>query len=209
LLQLIANLIVLPSKILKIGLTGGIGCGKSTAVGLFGEAGWSTLQTDAIARDLLEHDAQVRSALHERWEKDVFRPDGTVNRKAIAGKVFVNRTELDWLESLLHPKVRVVWETTLAKAPRLNWLVEIPLLYEKKLETKFDLTICIESPPQIAEKRMLLREYSKEEIRRRRQQQLSLEEKVRRSDYVISNSGSLEFLQLQIQRLNKQLNPFT
>ena len=187
---------------MKIGLTGGIGCGKSTVVGLFAEAGWSTLQTDAIVRDLLDNDTTVQSALRERWKETVFHPDGTVDRQAIARQVFANDSELEWLESLLHPRVRIIWETALAEAPDACWLVEIPLLFEKKLETKFDSTLCVESDPQIAEKRRLLKGHPKTETRQRRQRQMSLEEKIRRSDYVISNSGSLAFLKLQIQRFN-------
>ena len=190
---------------MRIGLTGGIGCGKSTVVGLFAEDGWSTLQADAIVRDLLEHDAAVLSALRERWGDAVFQSDGVVDRKAVAERVFKNTAELNWLESLLHPKVRNVWETALAKVPNGYWLVEIPLLFEKKLETKFDLTICVESAPEIAEKRLLLKGYSLTEIRQRRQRQMLLEEKIRRSDYVISNSGSLEFLKLQTKQLSKQI----
>lgn len=190
---------------MKIGLTGGIGCGKSTVVGLFARYGWSTLQADAIVRDLLENDAAVQSALLERWGEAVFQTDGAVDRKAVAERVFKNTTELNWLESLLHPKVRNVWETALAKVPNGYWLVEIPLLFEKKLETKFDLTICVESAPEIAEERLLLKGYSLTEIRQRRQRQMLLEEKIRRSDYVISNSGSLEFLKLQTKQLSNQI----
>ncbi len=190
---------------MKIGLTGGIGCGKSTVAGLFAEDGWSILQADAIVHDLLESNAAVQSALRERWGDAVFKPDGTVDRKAVAERVFKETTELDWLESLLHPEVRNAWEIALAKAPNEYWLVEIPLLFEKKLETKFDLTICVESSPQIAEKRLLLKGYSLTEIEQRRQRQMLLEEKIRRSDHVISNSGSLEFLKLQTRQLSNQI----
>lgn len=172
---------------------------------MFAEDGWSTLQADAIVRDLLEQDAAVQSALRERWGAAVFQLDGTVDRKAVAERVFKNTTELDWLESQLHPKVRNVWETALAGTPDEYWLVEIPLLFEKKLETKFDLTICVESSPKIAEKRLLLKGYSLTEIGRRRRRQMLLEEKIRRSDHVISNSGSLDFLRLQTQQLSNQI----
>ncbi len=190
---------------MKIGLTGGIGCGKSTVVELFAKLGWSVLQTDIIVRDLLDHDAQVRLALRERWNEKVICPDGSVDRKAIAKLVFNDDYELAWLESLLHPQVRAIWKTTLAKAPNKYWLVEIPLLFEKKLETKFDSTLCIECDPGTSESRRSLEGHSKTETRQRRHRQMSLEEKIRRSDYVISNSGSLEFLKLQIQRFNQQI----
>jgi dephospho-CoA kinase len=147
----------------------------------------------------------VRSALRERWAETVFRADGSVDRKAIAKRVFEDKTELDWLESLLHPSVRNTWETALAEAPDRYWLVEIPLLFEKKLETKFDSTICIEASPVAVKKRMISRGYSPSEIRQRCQFQMPLKEKICRSDYVISNSGSLEFLKLQIKQLIQQI----
>lgn len=167
------------------------------------------MQTDAIVRDLLDHDTRIQSALRERWKETVFCPDGTVNRKAIAKQVFENESELTWLESLLHPRVRTVWESALAEAPNECWLVEIPLLFEKKLETKFDSTLCVESAPKVAEVRRLLKGHPETGTRQRRQRQMSLEEKIRRADYVISNSGSLEFLRLQTQRFNQQIKRLT
>ena len=190
---------------MKIGLTGGIGCGKSTVTDLFAKAGWQTVQTDAIVRDLLDNDTAVQTALLGRWGGTVVRADGAVDRKAIARLVFDDKHELEWLESLLHPKVRNVWETEISKAPDQHWVVEIPLLFEKKLETRFHSTICIESTPYVVEQRMVLRGYSLNEIRQRRQWQMSLKEKICRSDYVISNSGNLAFLKLQIQRFIKQI----
>ena len=167
------------------------------------------MQTDAIVRDLLDQDAEVQSALREHWHGTVFRSDGTVDRNEIAKKVFGNKAELNWLESLLHPRVRNAWETALVKSPDLRWLVEIPLLFEKKLETKFDSTICIACTPVVVNKRMVSRGYSLSEIDKRRQWQMSLEEKVCRSDYVITNSGSIEFLKLQIKRLIKEIEQLT
>lgn len=170
-------------------------------VRLFEAFGWSTLQTDAIAHDLLKSDNAVRSALEDRWGELAFQEDGTVDRKAIASLVFSNTQELDWLESLLHPKVRNIWETKLAGDQNLHWLVEIPLLFEKKLETQFDFTICVESNVGVVEKRALSKGHSKADIKQRCKRQMSLEEKIRRSDYVISNSGTLDFLKLQVEQL--------
>jgi dephospho-CoA kinase len=191
-------------RILKIGLTGGIGCGKSTVVQLFAEAGWRTIEADAVVRELLAGDAAVQVALRERWGDSVFIDDGSVDRKAVAGHVFTDAAELAWLESLLHPLVRQAWEAAIAQAPEANWLVEIPLLFEKRLETEFDLIVCVTSPPEVVESRMVHRGYSGAEIEQRRHRQMPLEEKARRADCVISNAGSLEFLKQQTKRLIAQ-----
>jgi len=131
--------------------------------------------------------------------------DGAVDRKAIAALVFTEKTELSWLEDLLHPKVRQSWKLAIQQLPARNWLVEIPLLFEKRLETEFDLIVCVTSSPEIVERRMVHRGYTQEEIEQRRNRQMPLEEKTRRADCVISNVGSLEFLKLQTKRLIAQI----
>ena len=198
-------LIIYEYKILKIGLTGGMGCGKSTVAQLFAEAGWCTVNTDEIVRGLFADDVQVHAALRERWGDAVFTVDGVVDRKAIAALVFTEKTELSWLEDLLHPKVRQSWKLAIQQLPARNWLVEIPLLFEKRLETEFDLIVCVTSSPEIVERRMVHRGYTQEEIEQRRNRQMPLEEKTRRADCVISNVGSLEFLKLQTKRLIAQI----
>ena len=190
---------------MKLGLTGGIGCGKSTVVGLFKEAGWCTVETDALVRDLLAEDAEVQAQLASRWGREVFREDGTVDRKAIAARVFSDPDSLEWLESLLHPRVRKSWEAILAAHPNQPSLVEIPLLFEKRLETQFDLTVCIACSPEVVDSRMLERGYSAAEIAQRRERQMPLEDKIQRADYLIANSGSLEFLKRQTNQLIGQI----
>ena len=135
----------------------------------------------------------------------VFAADEAVDRKAIAALVFTEETELSWLEDLLHPKVRQSWKLAIQQLPARNWLVEIPLLFEKRLETEFDLIVCVTSSSEIVERRMVHRGYTQEEIEQRRNRQMPLEEKTRRADCVISNVGSFEFLKLQTKRLIAQI----
>lgn len=186
---------------MKIGLTGGIGCGKSTLVQLFAEAGWRTLESDEIVRELLMSSGEVQAALRERWGEAVFTDADEVDRKAIAAIVFKKDGELEWLESLIHPLVRKVWQQSIEREPNFNWLVEIPLLFEKRLETEFDLTVCVISPPDVVEARMVRRGYTGAEVESRRSRQMPLQEKAQRADRVISNAGSLEFLKRQTNRL--------
>lgn len=158
-----------------------------------------------IARDILTQDSSVQVALRERWGKAIFQSDGTVDRKLIAKRVFENEEELAWLETLLHPLVRSVWKTAISEASELNWLVEIPLLFEKKLELNFDFVVCVISPSEIVKDRMFRRGYTADEIEQRRRHQMPLEEKARRSDYVISNAGNIDFLERQAQQLIRQI----
>lgn len=190
---------------MKVGLTGGIGCGKSTVVRFFAEAGWNVLESDKIVAELLSGDQEVIAALRERWGDSVFLDKGGVDRRAIANIVFQDEKELSWLEGLLHPRARVVWQESVQSQPEANWLVEIPLLFEKRLETAFDLTVCVASSPDVVKIRMTARGYTGEEVERRRRRQMQLDEKIRLADHVITNSGSLEFLENQTLRLMGQI----
>ena len=189
---------------MKVGLSGGIACGKSTVLGFFREAGWQTVDSDAVVRELLAKDAEVKAQLRTRWGETVFI-DGAVDHTAVAKRVFGNEGDLKWLEELLHPLVRESWLASIAQAPNANWLVEIPLLFEKRLETRFDLTVCVVSPPDVAADRMVARAYTEEQIEQRRKQQMPLEEKMELADYLISNAGSLEFLKKHTTRLIEQI----
>ena len=123
----------------------------------------------------------------------------------MAKRVFGHEGDLKWLEELLHPLVRESWLASIDQAPDSNWLVEIPLLFEKRLEIHFDLTVCVSSPPDVVADRMVVRAYSEAQIEQRRKQQMPLEEKIERADFLISNAGSLEFLKQQTTRLIEQI----
>ena len=191
---------------MKIGLTGGIACGKTTAIRIFSQLGYSTIETDAIVHALLDRSESIQHALRERWGNAVFDADNKVNRKLVAKIVFDADAELKWLENLLHPEVRRVWTADIAKQPGVDWVVEIPLLFEKRLETEFDLTVCVISRSNLACERMLARGNSQAEITQRRNRQMPLKEKVKYADYVLSNSGSLEFLRQQIEHFIDSLS---
>lgn len=189
---------------MKVGLTGGMGCGKSTVVELFRQAGWRTIETDAVVRDLLANSLEIQEQLRARWGEAVFAA-GTVDRRAVAARVFKDEAELEWLESLMHPLVHRHWQGAIQQDPEASWLVEIPLLFEKRLETLFNLTVCVASPPTVVEHRMVARGYTGAEIAQRRERQMPLEEKIARADHLISNAGSLEFLKRQTTRLIEQI----
>lgn len=190
---------------MRVGLTGGIGCGKSTVVRFFAEAGWRTVESDHVVAELLASDSAVHAELLGHFGEQVFDANGAVDRKAIAARVFADDAELHWLESLLHPRVREAWTRIVEADPAADWLVEIPLLFEKRLESRFDLTVCVSSPHAVSRHRMVGRGYSGEQFDQRRLRQMPLEEKVRRADHVILNAGSLDFLKRQTLQLIAQM----
>src|SRR5690606_17064865 len=108
---------------------------------------------------------------------------------------------LDWLERLLHPLVGKRWREEMAADPESDWVVQIPLLFEKKLEKSFQFTVCVGASGETQRQRLLQRGISEEEISRRLSRQLPIEEKIARSDFFLSNDGSLEFLRLQVVHL--------
>ncbi len=183
-----------------------MGCGKTTVVGFFREAGWQTIEADAIVRALLKEDFSLQQALGARWGEGIFSKEGRIDRRAVAARVFQDASELRWLESKLQPMVRQRWSSMLAETGDRHCLVEIPLLFEKRLESQFDLTVCVFCPRKLVENRMVARGYSAAEIAQRVAQQMPLEVKTELADFLISNAGSLEFLKRQTTRLIQQIS---
>ena len=188
---------------LKIGLTGGYGCGKSTVLKLFDDFGWRTIQTDRIGHSILETDPIVRDKVRERWSGAILNDEGSICRKKIAKIVFSDVKQLNWLEQLLHPKIIRNYEELIELKPSLNYLVEVPLLFEKKLENTFDFTVCVMCTDSIAIQRMNFSSNSSQEFKRRSRSQMPVQSKVVAADFIISNSGNLAFLKKQVTHLLK------
>lgn len=184
---------------MRLGLTGGMGCGKSTALRFFAEAGAATLETDAEAKKALQF-PEVKAELRRHFEGHIFDAEGNVDRARLAHIVFQYPERLRTLESVLHPVVRRVWLDFLAQGHPVT-VVEIPLLFEKELHSHFDMTACVAAHPSTQFERLRQRGVHPEQISLRLRQQMPLEEKVRRADIVLWNDGAREHLQAQISRL--------
>lgn len=183
---------------MNVGLTGGIGCGKSSALQLFKEAGAAVLETDQVAKDLLEQHAGVRARLLEEFGPDLFTAEGKVDRAWLASMVFNNSDKLRALESIIHPEVRAVWLQELAQQHTLL-VVEIPLLLEKSLQHHFDAIVCVACSDSISERRLQNRGLSKEQIQLRKRNQLPLAHKIEAADHVLLNDGTIASLKQQIE----------
>jgi dephospho-CoA kinase len=184
-----------------LGITGGIGCGKSTAAALFEREGFRRLDSDELVRTQVLTSPRIAAALRERYGAEVVNAKGDVNRAQLAARVFSNETELRWLEELTHPIVFELWRSAFRAAPEVEWAVEVPLLFEKSLEIWFDFTVCVASAPGQQLARLELRGLPRALAEQRISKQLPLAQKIERADFVLWNDGSPEFLQEQVSRL--------
>ncbi|HSD25348.1 MAG TPA: dephospho-CoA kinase [Solirubrobacterales bacterium] len=186
-----------------VGLTGGIGAGKSEALAAFERLGAATLSTDRVAHDLLEDD-EVRAALVDRWGDEI-APDGQVDRDRVSEIVFNDRGELAWLESVTHPRVGahvLEWRQKLDPGVAVA-VVEVPLLFEAAMEDAFDATVAVVADDDLRDTR--LRERGQGGLLGREERQLDQAEKGRRADHVIRNDASLEELESEVRKLIEQL----
>jgi len=186
-----------------VGLTGGIGAGKSKALAAFERLGAATLSTDRVAHDLLEDD-EVRAALVDRWGEEV-APGGAVDRDRVSSIVFNDRGELAWLESVTHPRVGAhVYEWRQNLAPEVPVaVVEVPLLFEAAMEDAFDATVAVVADDELRDGR--LRERGQGGLAGREERQLDQAEKERRADHVIRNDASLDELESEVRELIEEL----
>jgi dephospho-CoA kinase len=184
---------------LFVGLTGGIGAGKSETLAVFERLGAATLSTDRVAHDLLD-DEQVRDALVEHWG-DQIAPNGRVDRDRVGEIVFADREELNWLESVTHPRVGahvLEWRQSLGPDVEVA-VVEVPLLFEAAMEGAFDATVAVVADDEIRDRR--LRERGQAGLEGREGRQLDQAEKGRRADHLIRNDASLQELEAEVRGL--------
>lgn len=184
-----------------LGLTGGIGCGKSTAAQKFVALGFHLVDSDALIRNRVLQDPAVIRQICARYGDAILLPDGRVDRSVLAARVFGDDRERVWLEGLTHPILFGIWREELALAAVRRWIFEVPLLFEQGLENWFDFTICVacSSHQQIVrlEQRGLSRGLAEQRIAK----QLPLARKVELADKVLWNDGTLLFLHAQIDTL--------
>jgi len=128
-----------------LGLTGGMGCGKTTVASMMAAHGFASLDSDAIVRSALLIDPEVIAAIREHFGPGVLADSGQVDRGMLARRVFVDDPALAWLEGLLHPRLHAYWRKAFAADCAKSWVVEVPLLFEKGLQNWFDFTVCVAS----------------------------------------------------------------
>jgi dephospho-CoA kinase len=191
-----------------VGLTGGLGAGKSEALRALGDLGAATLSTDAVVHELLSGD-ELRDIVVGRLGPEV-APDGRLDRSLIAERVFGDEQARAWLEGELWPRVgqRVAeWkqEVEALDPPPPAAVVEVPLLFESDMEAAFDATIAVVADETVREQRAGARGHSA--VAERAGRQLSQTEKAQRADFEVRNDGTLDELRETLSRVLARLEP--
>ena len=185
-----------------VGLTGGIGAGKSEALRALERLGAATLSTDAVTHELLATD-EVRDLVVAELGPEV-APDGRIDRAAVASRVFGDDEKRKWLESVLWPRVGArVAEFREAAEGQPAAVVEVPLLFESGMEKVFDKTVAVVADEDVREGRAAARGHELVEARVARQ--LTQDEKAQKADFVVRNDGTLEELEIKLSEVLEKL----
>ena len=185
-----------------IGLTGGVGSGKSRVAQLLEESGCLVANADQMAREALES-PEIRDLITSRWGREVRLADGGVNRDAVAQVVFNDETERHWLESIIHPMVERMRKALFDTAPdgTRALVIDAPLLFEADLGRHCDSIVFVDTPLDIRQDRVLKsRQWDSAELARREAAQLPLDAKRSMSHHVLCNEGEMTDLARSVEQ---------
>ncbi len=193
-----------------LALTGGIGMGKSTAADCLRQRGISVVDTDQLARQVVEPGQPALAEIQQAFGAEVLDAGGGLRRGWLAEVVFADAQARERLEAITHPRIRQLWRAQLdawrAEGAPLA-VVVIPLLFEIQAQGEFDATICVACSAWTQRQRLLARGWSPEQIERRIRAQLPPERKMALADYVLWNEGGVEILEAQLERVLGSLIP--
>ena len=187
-----------------IALTGGMGMGKTTAAERLGAAGHAVVDTDQVARDLVEPGQGALADIRGAFGVEVLDSQGQLRREELARRVFADPVARRRLEEILHPRIRAVWESRIEgwrREGRRLAVVVVPLLFEIEAEGQFDRTVCLACSERSQWVRLQARGWSEQEIQGRLAAQLPTRTKMERADYVVWTEGDLRLLDEQLRRL--------
>ena len=191
---------------LRVGLSGGIGSGKSTVARALARRGAVVVDADAIAREVVEPGQPGLAAVVDRFGAGVLDGDGRLDRPALAAMVFDDAAARADLNAIVHPLVALESARRMAAAPPGSVIVlDVPLLVEAARKG-YDVVVIVEAPEDVRLERLVVRGMGRDDARRRMAAQASDGERRRVADVVLDNSGSPEDLETQIESLWTQLN---
>lgn len=187
----------------RIGLTGGIGSGKSSVASLLLEHGAIVIDADAIARELVESGQPALDALVAEFGSGILTPVGSLSRGELAKLAFSDPAATKRLNAIMHPLIGEESARRIQAAPESAVVVyDMPLLVETKQRDLVDLVVVVDVPEQLQiERAVSLRGLDQEDVERRMQAQVSRDERLAIADYVIDNSGSLDELKASVAGL--------
>lgn len=188
---------------MQIGLTGGIGSGKSSAARRFGELGALVIDADLVARQVVEPGTDGLAAVAAEFGPEVLDPAGRLDRAALARIVFTDEAARRRLNAILHPRIRAEVAARIAAAPPGTVVVQdVPLLAETGQAALFDLVVVVETPVELRLERLARdRGMTAAEARSRMATQATDEQRRAVADVVIVNAGTLEDLRAEVDEV--------
>ena len=195
---------------LTVGLTGGIGSGKTTVSNLFEDFGVAIIDTDVIARELVNNNVSVLNEIVDVFGKMILNRDGTLDRKKLAQIVFNQKKEKQQLENILHPKIRIEVNNKIQSfnsktIPPQYVIVVIPLLFETGFTDIINRILVVLSDEKIRIKRVKQRDNrDKDEIRSIISSQVTDERRTSEADDIIKNNSDLKELESQVKQLHNK-----
>jgi dephospho-CoA kinase len=199
--------------VLRVGLTGGIACGKSTVAKMFAELGVYVIQSDQIAHELYRRGEPVYQEVVKRFGRDIVKPDGEIDRAKLASIAF-GEGRIEELNRVVHPAViqhQAKWIFEIAsKEPDAVAMIEAALIFEAHTNDRFEKMIVVTCRPEqkaarFAQRAGIDEASAQAEVERRMKAQIPDEEKVKRADFVIDNSGPQEQTRKQVERIFAEL----
>ena len=190
--------------VIVLGLTGGIGMGKSACAQLLRQRRVPVVDTDELARQVVEPGQPALQEIQSFFGPEVIAPDGTLRRDHLARLVFSNDVSRKKLEAILHPRISVLWRSQAESWREAGYplaVVVIPLLFETSAEEELDATICVACSFATQRDRLLARGWSEEQIAQRMQAQWPIEQKLVKADYVIWTEAGLDLHSEQLDRI--------
>ena len=193
-----------------IGMTGGIGSGKSSVAEMFKDEGAYVIDFDYLARVVVEPDTPAWRDIVDYFSLEIISPDRTLNRSKLAEIVFSDAKSRKALEGFTHPRIFEKGDTLIKdikkKDPKAIVIIDIPLLFELSLKKKFDKVILVYVSRDVQIQRAVKRGVlAKEEVEKRLKAQIPIEEKKLLSDYIINNEGSLKYTRDQVRKVTHEL----
>jgi len=186
---------------LLVGLTGGIGTGKSVVADVFREFGAVMVSGDELGREVLESSPELLDAVRAQFGDDVFESDGTLDRRALGERAFASAESASWLTRLTFPGIYARWRKAAAQADGVA-VFDAALVFEWRIEPEFDLVIVVSASREVVRERLVrANRLSPSEFEARFSSQTLPEEKARRAHVVIENNGSLERLRAEARRV--------
>lgn len=189
---------------LVLGLTGGVGMGKSLVAEFLASRGELIIDTDVVAREVVEPGTPALEEIQLEFGPGVIGPDGRLNRRELAREVFENEERRRVLERIVHPRIRRKWKERIEgwrREGKSRAIVVIPLLFETGAEAEFARTVCVACSTRVQMTRLERRGWTAEEAARRVTAQWPVEKKMERADAVIWNESSPEVCQEQAARI--------